>query len=431
MQFYSTRNHSHKISFKQALFKNLAPDGGLYMPDSIPKFTSKEIEIMRTGSLQKVAYRVLKKFIDDIPESNLKKIIGKSYGFPIPLKKMGENFYLELFHGPTMAFKDFGVGTLAKLIEHVILKNKKKIMILTATSGDTGGAVAQAFSNIKRVKAVILFPENQISKLQEDQMTKVAENIYPIAIEGSFDDCQKIVKTIFKNQEKIIGDYELVSANSINIGRLLPQVVYYVYASLKFKNMRVRFVVPSGNMGNITAAIIAKRMGAPIDSFIIACNANDPVVTYYKTGKYTGKKSVRTLSNAMDIGNPNNFERILDLYNNSHDLFKRDIKAVSISDAETIKTIKKIYKEYDYMIDPHTAVAVKAAEKLRSSNLHNIIVATASPVKFASEIKKATGITVSDEAARQNLIKYKKRIFRSENSSKYLLSLLKSSIIQK
>src|SRR3989344_8874582 len=196
MQFYSTRNHSHKISFKQALFKNLAPDGGLYMPDSIPKFTSKEIEIMRTGSLQKVAYRVLKKFIDDIPESNLKKIIGKSYGFPIPLKKMGENFYLELFHGPTMAFKDVGVGTLAKLMEHVILKNKKKIMILTATSGDTGGAVAQAFSNIESIKAAVLFPSGKISRLQELQMTQVAKNIYPITVEGTFDDCQKLVKTI-------------------------------------------------------------------------------------------------------------------------------------------------------------------------------------------------------------------------------------------
>ena len=425
MQFYSTRNHSHKIFFKEALFRNLAPDGGLYLPSFIPKFTEKEIELMRKGSLQDVAYCVLKKFIDDVPAANLKKIIKKSYSFPIPLKKVGQYFYLELFHGPTMAFKDVGVGVLAKLMEYVISKNKKKIMILTATSGDTGGAVAQAFSNIKGVKAVILFPKNKISKLQEEQITKVPGNIYPVSVNGTFDDCQKLVKHYFQKEEKMIGEYELVSANSINIGRLLPQVVYYVYAALKFKNELIRFVVPSGNMGNITAAIIAKRMGVPIDSFIIACNANDPVVLYRKTGKYEGKKSVRTLSNAMDIGNPNNFERILDLYNNDHDLFKKDINAVSITDAETIETIKTIYKNHDYMIDPHTAVAVKAAQKSRSDKLQNIVVATASPVKFASEIKKATGILISDKDQLKILSKLKKRIFELEQLEEFIF---KSSV---
>jgi len=429
MQFYSTRDRSHKITFKEALFKNLAPDGGLYMPELIPKFTSNEIEIMRRSSLQEVAYLVLKKYIDDIALQELKKIINKSYSFPIPLKKVGNNFYLELFHGPTMAFKDVGVGTLAKVMEYVIRKNKKKIFILTATSGDTGGAVAQAFSNIESIKAAVLFPSGKISRLQELQMTQVAKNIYPITVEGTFDDCQKLVKTIFQINGKKLGDYELVSANSINIGRLLPQVVYYVYAALKFKDKKIRFVVPSGNMGNMTAAIIAKQMGATIDSFIIACNANDPVVNYYITGKYIPKKSIRTLSNAMDIGNPNNFERILDLYNNDHDLFKRDIKAISVRDDETVETIKKIYDKYDYLIDPHTAVAVKAAGKQSSDNLQDVIVATASAEKFASEIKKATGIYVSDEIAGQKLAKYKKRIFKCQNSTKMLLSLLQSFAI--
>ncbi len=426
MQFYSTRNHSHNISFKEALFYNLAPDGGLYMPVFLPKLSANEIESMRNKSLQEIAYLILEKFIDNIATDELRKIVRKSYSFPINLKKVGDYYYLELFHGPTMAFKDVGVGTLARLMEHIISKNKKKIMILTATSGDTGGAVAQAFSNLKNVKAVILFPGNQISKLQEEQITKVANNIYPVSVKGTFDDCQGLVKTIFQKKGKMFGGYELISANSINIGRLLPQVVYYFYATLKFKNKKIRFVVPSGNMGNITAGIIAKKMGAPIHSFIVACNANDPVVTYYKTGKYTPKKSVRTLSNAMDIGSPNNFERVLDLYNNDHKQFKLDIKAVSISDEETIDTIKKIYQKYDYLIDPHTAVAVKAGEKLIVDDLQDIIVATASAEKFRSEIKKSTGITVKTQTRKQVLDKYKKRLFKCNNSSGDLRHLLKS-----
>ncbi|OGK35045.1 threonine synthase [Candidatus Roizmanbacteria bacterium RIFCSPLOWO2_01_FULL_38_12] len=431
MQFYSNRSHLYKISFKEALFKNLAPDGGLYLPTLIPRFTENEIKSMQNNSLQNVAHFVLRKFIDDISEQDLWKIIKKSFTFPIPIKKIGKNFYLELFHGYTMAFKDVGVGTLARLMEHVLAKDNKKILILTATSGDTGAAVAQAFSEVKGVKAIVLFPENQISHLQEEQMTRVAGNIYPVAVKGTFDDCQKFIKTIFHNNKKRFGNYELVSANSINIGRLLPQVVYYVYASLKFQKTRLRFVVPSGNMGNITAGIIAKKMGAPIDSFIIACNANDPVVIYFKTGKYGPKNSVRTLSNAMDIGNPNNFERVLDLYDNNHHLFKQDITAISISDDETIATMKKIYKDYDYIIDPHTAVAVRAGERLISDSMQDVILATASPKKFALEIKEAAGIEISEKITENNFKKYKKRLYRSRNSTKELLSILESIVQQK
>lgn len=427
MKFYSTNKKSPLVDFKTALFQGLAPDGGLYMPEVFPKFTSKELKSLPSLTLVEVGALVLQKWLgDEIPEKDIREISKNSLTFPIPVKQVGDYSLLELFHGQTAAFKDIAGRFLANLFTYYLKVEKENITILVATSGDTGGAIAQAFSNNDRVKVVILFPKGKVSNLQEEQLTRVGKNVLPLAIKGDFDDCQSYVKEAFLDRD--LQHLNLSSANSINIGRLLPQIIHYVWCYANLQKNNLRFVVPSGNLGNITAGLFATRMGIPLSSFVIATNVNDSVVKYYKTGEFRKQKTISTLSNAMDIGNPNNFSRVLKLFNNDHEEFCKLIKAVKVTDEETIRVIKEVYKQYDYLLDFHTAVAYAAAEKLKDDTLHAVLVATASPAKFSSEIRQETGIIIDNKQALAKLQKLEKREFQVESNYQAVKEVLQNKL---
>lgn len=401
MFFHSTNHHSAPVNFETALLQGLAPDKGLYFPDHFPQFSPQELRELCGKSLQEIGSIILNKWIgDEIAPDDIKQIVEKALDFPIPLVKVGPYTILELFHGPTMAFKDVAGKTLGQLTSHVLKKQKRQATILVATSGDTGGAVAQGFAGVENVKVVILFPKGKVSQLQEEQLTRVEDNVFAIEVDGVFDECQDFVKRAFLDPD--LHDLHLTSANSINIGRLIPQSIYYVYTwtqlmnNSKVNSKELEFIIPSGNLGNATAGLFARQMGLPLHSFIIATNENDPVVKYYETGEYNAQQSISTLSNAMDIGNPSNFSRMLEIFTHNHAEFKKVIQAIKISDKETVETMKKVYNEYNYLLDPHTAVAWKAAKWLSSKDKVPIIISTASPVKFAAEIEKTTGIKVDN-----------------------------------
>jgi threonine synthase len=323
-----------------------------------------------------------------------------------------------------MAFKDIAARVLARLFEFYLKKEKKSITILVATSGDTGGAIAQAFSGVAQVKVVILYPSGKVSEFQEEQLTRVGENVISIAVNGDFDDCQGFVKRAFQDSD--LKNLNLSSANSINIGRLIPQIIYYVWSYLLLGSDHTRVVVPSGNLGNATAALLAQRMGTPIESFVIATNENDVAVTYYATGMYKNKKTVRTLSTAMDIGSPNNFERILELFHYNHDEFRKKITAVKVSDPETIETIQKVNSQEKYLLDFHTAVGYNAAQKCGISNFSTVIVSTASPIKFAKEMQKETGILIDNKEVIRKLQEQPKHVIKSENTYEAIKNVLLS-----
>jgi len=422
MKFYSTKKKSPEVDFKMALFQGLAPDGGLYMPDIIPQFTLKELEKM--SSLQDVGFGVLRKWINDeeISNEDLKHIVSKSLAFPIPLVSIGDISILELFHGPTLAFKDIAACVLAQLFEYFLIKDNKKITILVATSGDTGAAIAHAFAGLKRVKVAILYPRGKVSELQEEQMIRAGKNVLAIAVDGVFDDCQAFVKRAFQDPD--LEDCNLSSANSINIGRLIPQIIYYIWAYLQASEKKIQFVVPSGNMGNATAALLAHRMGMPLTSLVIATNENDVAVNYYQTGIYKTKESVQTLSTAMDIGSPSNFERILELFDYDYSSFCKLISAVKVTDEETINTIKRVYEKKEYLLDFHTAVAFYGAEKTHVSNQYTVVVSPASPLKFAKEIKKQTGIPIDNSLYIKDLKKIEKRVISTSNDYNAIKKIL-------
>ncbi len=422
MKFYSTKKQAPDDDFKTALFNGLAPDGGLYMPRTIPRITKSELKKLHT--LPEVGFAVLRKWLtpDEISDRALQEMVTESFDFTIPLVTVGKYSILELFHGPTMAFKDIAARVLARLFEHFLLKENRTVTILVATSGDTGGAIAQAFSGMKRVKVVVLFPEGKVSELQFEQLTRVDDNVLSIEVAGTFDDCQAFVKKAF--QDTSLKNLNLSSANSINIGRLLPQIIYYFWAYVQFGGKKLRFVVPSGNMGNVTACVLAYKMGLPIDSLIIATNENDVAVKYYKTGKYTSKKSVKTLSTAMDIGSPNNFERLLELFAHDHAAFIEIVTAMKVSDKKTIAMIKNVFTQEKYLLDFHTAVGYFTAENMGVSHNATVVVSTASPVKFAKEIKRETGITVNNSHILKKLRMKKKRVVTSSNNYDAIKQLL-------
>ena len=387
MKYVTTLDPSLSLSFEQALFQGLGTDSSLIVPQSFPHINPS---LLMNKSIPTIGTVLLKPFLrEDIDSKSLNNIMARAWTFPFPLVTVGDSYILELFHGPTASFKDIAAQFLGKIMEFFLRDTQKEIVIATATSGDTGGAVAAGFGNKKNIKVVILYPINGVSAVQRSQLTHVADNIYPIEVDGSFDDCQKYVKQFFHEQKLI--NLNITSANSINIGRLLPQMSYYAYAWSKMRKNNLRFIIPSGNMGNVTAGLYVKRVGIPISQFHIACNANDPVLKYFETGKYKPQQSKKTISNAMDIGNPSNFERILHLYNNDLTLLSKDVTVSSTNDEETIKTIKDVYRTHNYLLDPHTAVAWTASQKTKSADYTDIIIATASPSKFVEEIELNTG----------------------------------------
>ena len=424
MKFFSLNQNSPTVDFKQALLAGLAPDGGLYFPESFPSFSPREISDLRNNSLAEVGFKVLYKWLESEMEfSEVKEIAYEALNFPIPLRKVGDFFILELFHGPTMAFKDIAARCLALLMSRILQKENKKAVILVATSGDTGGAVAHGFGNVPNIKVVVLYPKGKVSKLQEEQLTRVSKNVFSIEVDGVFDDCQALVKKAFVDRE--LKNLNLSSANSISVGRLIPQIIYYVYSYAQMPIDTIEFVVPCGNFGNVCAGIFARKMGLPFSKFLVANNQNDSVYKYYQTGIFQAQPTVQTLSTAMDIGNPSNFIRILKVFDNNYAAFKKLIRVVKVTDSETIAAIKKVYSGHNYLLDPHTAVAWVAAEN-QKNDFTKIITGTASPVKFSDSIKKHTGIDVDDSQAIAELAKNSKRKIEIKNDYTELKSTLLS-----
>ncbi len=385
--FISTNNRNLKFSFKDAVIKGMTADNGLFMPEKINSMHENFWQELNHKSFTEIAFNVIKNLIDsEIPDTDLQNIIDKTFNFDAPLVELGDNiFVLELFHGPTLAFKDFGARFMATVLNYFNSVSKKKITILAATSGDTGSAVANSFLGSKYVDVILLYPSGKVSKIQEQQLTTLGKNITALEIDGTFDDCQKLVKTAFLDEElnKLLS---LSSANSINIARLIPQSLYYFYTYSKFDSAEVIFSVPSGNLGNLTGGLIAKQLGLPVKKFIAANNRNDVFEQYINTGQYLPRASIKTVSNAMDVGDPSNIKRILHLYEGNHQRIKDDISAYSFDDVEILESIRNVAKIYNYIFDPHTAVGYLALQKYIMTNktvdTKNIVLSTAHPAKF-------------------------------------------------
>ncbi len=402
MQLYSTNSPSKLVSLREALFKGLPEDNGLYMPKSLPKLPEDFIKNIEQYSFQEIAFEVAHAIIQNaVPVVDLHEIINKALYFPAPLVELSENtFILELFHGPSLAFKDFGARFMAQLMRFFLEKEEQKLIILVATSGDTGAAVAAGFHNTENTEVVILYPSGKVSKIQEKQLTTFGNNIHALEIKGTFDDCQKLVKQAFLDKG-LTSTVRISSANSINIARLIPQSFYYfeAFKQIPDKSKKNIFSIPSGNFGNLTAGLFAKKLGLPIHHFIAAVNQNSVIPEYLRTGLFIPRPSTRTLSNAMDVGNPSNFARMKDLYCSTWNNLKKDVSAYSISEKETMNTLSKVHQSENYLLDPHAAVGLKAYNKYKAEKIdtyNGIILGTAHPAKFTSEIHSfAPDITIT------------------------------------
>ncbi|MBP6041727.1 threonine synthase [Candidatus Saccharibacteria bacterium] len=411
MKFASLKASSPDISFSGAIMQGLAPDGGLYFPSKIPQLDPAVIRELVGASRHEVAFQMLNPYLsDEMTKAELEAVISTASNFETPIKTVGDRKVLELFHGPTLAFKDVGARYLAGFMAHFSAKENKKATVLVATSGDTGGGIAQAFSGVENINVVILFPKGRVSALQYEQLTRSTDNVYSLEIDGSFDDCQAFVKQAFNDQS--LKDINLTSANSINLGRLLPQSTYHgvVYSQLDQTNLRT--VVPTGNLGNLTAGLLAMKMGIPINNFLAANNKNDSVHRYLETGNYEPSISYNTMSNAMDVGAPNNLPRVEAIFDNEIEQIRRVVSSAVVSDKQTVETIKSVYEQYGYLLDPHTAVAWNASEQLEAEKYQDVIVATASPLKFAEEIEAATGIKVDNSKELEKLRQLPSRLFQ-------------------
>lgn len=395
MQFYSTNNKNFIVNFKDAILEGLAKDNGLFMPESIPTLSAEQITNIKNMSIKDIAYEILSLYTKDaIPEKDLIEIIAKTFLFDSPIKQFDENIsILELFHGPTFAFKDFGARFLANTSSYLLKDSDKQITVIVATSGDTGSAVASAFYGLPNSKVYLLYPSNKVSKIQEQQLTTFGNNITALEILGDFDDCQKIVKTLLVDND-LKNKYHLTSANSINIGRLLPQIVYYFRAYAQINtDKEIVFSVPSGNFGNLTAGILANKMGLPVKHFIASLNSNDVFYKFLKTGKFEPQPTKITFANAMDVGNPSNFWRIWDIYNKNYDTLKQEIHSYSFSNENIIEGINIFYNKYKYLIEPHSSCGFLGIEN-DNNPYHNIFLGTAHPAKFIDIIEKYTNYKV-------------------------------------
>jgi threonine synthase len=390
MQLYSTNNKNLRVSFKEAVFNSLPADKGLYMPVSIQALDREFIRNLHTYSLPEIAFKVAKTILDgDIPDQDLKEIIDDAINFDAPIVKLEEHFHvLELFHGPSLAFKDFGARFMSRVMSYFLEAGEKELNVLVATSGDTGGAVALGFLGVPNTKVTILYPKGKVSPIQELQLTTNGQNIHAIEIDGTFDDCQTLVKQAF-NDPELKEKFRLTSANSINISRLIPQTFYYfnAYAQLqRAGKTEVIFSVPSGNFGNIGAGFLAWKMGLPVKQFIAATNINDTVPAFLQSGVYQAKPSVQTYSNAMDVGDPSNWVRIMDLFKGNSAELKKILTAYTFTDQETLEAIQQVYNDHQYVMCPHTAIAWLAAKKwlkdCPEETAELVFLSTAHPCKF-------------------------------------------------
>lgn len=434
MQYYSTSGNAPKTSLQEAVVKGLAPDKGLYMPERIPMIPKAFFNNIGEMSLQDIAYVVANTlFGDDIDSETLKNIVNETLNFDIPLVKVADNKYsLELFHGPTLAFKDVGARFMARLLGYFNKKNgTKDVNVLVATSGDTGSAVANGFLGVPGVKVFVLYPKGKVSKIQEAQFTTLGQNITALEISGTFDDCQALVKNAFMDAE-LNEKLQLTSANSINVARFLPQMFYYFYAYAQLAKMgqpldNIVVSVPSGNFGNITAGLIGKRMGLPIKRFIAANNKNDIFYQYLLSGEYNPRPSIATIANAMDVGAPSNFARILDLYGNSHDAIASEISGCTYTDEQIAETLKETYKTTGYLLDPHGAVGYRSLLEGLKENEIGVFLETAHPAKFKETVESIIEDEVAIPAKLAAFMKGTKSTVKLSSSfpsfKKYLMSL--------
>ena len=400
MKYYSTNKKASDATLEEAVVRGLAGDKGLYMPRSIKILPQSFYDEIENLSFQEIAYRVADAFFgEDIPADTLKHIVYDTLNFDTPVVKVKDNIYsLELFHGPTLAFKDVGGRFMARLLGYFIRKEgKKQVNVLVATSGDTGSAVANGFLGVEGIHVYVLYPKGKVSEIQEKQFTTLGQNITAIEVDGTFDDCQALVKNAFMDKE-LNEHMQLTSANSINVARFLPQAFYYFYAYAQMKKLgkadKLVICVPSGNFGNITAGLFGKRMGLPVERFIAANNRNDIFYQYLKTGEYKPRPSVATIANAMDVGDPSNFARILDLYEGSHDAIASEISGETYTDEQIRETVQKTYEETGYLLDPHGACGYRAlAENLKPGE-NGVFLETAHPAKFLQTVEDIIGMEV-------------------------------------
>jgi threonine synthase len=413
MLYYSTNKQSPKVSFKEATIKGQAPDKGLYFPERIPDLPKNFIKNIDLYSREEIAFRAIQPFVGDtIPTDVLQNIVAETISFDFPLIKITDNiFSLELFHGPTLAFKDVGARFMSRCLGYFVKDINKPVTVLVATSGDTGGAVASGFYEVEGVNVVILYPSGKVSSVQELQLTTLGRNITAIEIDGNFDDCQQMVKQAFAD-EKLNEQVFLTSANSINVARWLPQQFYYFFAFQQWtdKGNPPVVCVPSGNFGNICAGMVAHLTGLPVQHFVAAVNANDSVYKYLETGSYKSQQAVATISNAMDVGNPSNFIRILELFKHEYPEVKNVVSSFSITDDETKSTLKNELSKYNYLLDPHGAVAFAGLEKYleKHPNHKGVILETAHPVKFYDVVEPITGQKVETPEIIKSILHKKK-----------------------
>lgn len=419
MKYYSLNRQSAAVDFKEATIRGQAPDKGLYFPETVPQAGQELIRDIGNYSDEEIAFRVIRPYVGDtIPDEKLFEIVKETIGFPISLVKVNEKISsLELFHGPTLAFKDVGARFMSRCLGYFVRNDDRKVTVLVATSGDTGGAVANGFYDVEGVEVVILYPSGKVSPVQEKQLTTLGKNIHALEVSGTFDDCQRMVKQAFADPgltEKLF----LTSANSINVARWLPQQFYYFLAYKQWpdKDQLPVISVPSGNFGNICAGILAYTSGLPVRHFIAACNANDVVTRYLDTAgpaatAISPRAAVPTLSNAMDVGNPSNFIRILEIFRHNFPDLKNNLTSYSISDDETVAAIRQVYQQYHYLLDPHGAVGYLSLQRYLHDHpdQNGIFLETAHPVKFPEAVERITGEKIPVPAPVQHIMDQEKK----------------------
>ncbi|MDB6080264.1 MAG: threonine synthase [Akkermansiaceae bacterium] len=414
MLYHSTTTPSHRVDLKEAILRSLPPDNGLYMPDALPVLSSDFWAIWRDLEFQEVAYAAAHAFFqEDVPAAALKDMVEGTLTFEVPLVCLSPGDHiLELFHGPTLAFKDFGARFMARLMAWLVRGESRELTVLVATSGDTGGAVASAFHQVPGTRVIILYPEGKVSGLQEKQLTTLGDNISALEIAGTFDDCQRLVKSAFLDRE-LSERLNLTSANSINLARLVPQSFYYLEATRQLpEGVDPTFAIPSGNFGNLTAGLLAVQLGLPVKQFIAATNINDVVPAYLKSGTYEPRPSTATISNAMDVGAPSNFARMQALFGNSWEAMRQKIVGYRISDDETRAAIREVKSLHDYELDPHGAVAWIAARRWRAANPTHptIVLETAHPAKFLDVMEHELGKGVVEIPERLAILAHREKV---------------------
>lgn len=432
MKFYSTNNHNTRVSLEEAVTQGLAPDNGLFMPEAIRQLPESFFKHIAARSFADNAFIVARHLLGDaIPEQDLQEIVNHTIQFDAPLVPVGERvFALELFHGPTMAFKDFGARFMSRVLGYFAQRQHRDIIILVATSGDTGSAVANGFLGVEGTRVVVLYPSGKVSDIQEKQFTTLGENITALEVDGTFDDCQRLVKQAFLDDD-LRNQFFLTSANSINIARLIPQSFYYfhAWAQLKDHNQKVVVSVPSGNFGNLTAGLLAWRMGLPVDQFVAATNVNDVVPQYLQTKQFTPRDSVATISNAMDVGNPSNFVRMLDMFENDHGKLAGLISGYRFTDEETKAVMKRVAAESDYVLDPHGAVAylgLRAYQEEHPDTI-GIFLETAHPAKFKDTVEATLNTEIKIPERLEQFIRREKLTVPMKNSFADLKTFLKDN----